>query len=109
MKIFFFSLAYPADLSNHNLYSDLFDEITERGHEVLVFRPDESRSFGKSKEFFRNKVKIISIPTGKITKTKKFIKAINTLLIERRYKKVVVQYIDPNQIWWSIALRQSPL
>lgn len=95
MKIFFFSLAYPADLSNHNLYSDLFDEIAERGHEVLVFRPDESRSFGKSKEFFRNKVKIISIPTGKITKTKKFIKAINTLLIERRYKKVVVQYIDP--------------
>jgi len=94
MKIFFLTLAYPLDISDNNIYSDLFDEIAERGHEVIVFRPYEYKSFGKPIEAFRDKVKIISIPTGKITKAGKFIKAINTLLIERRYKKAVVQYID---------------
>jgi len=94
IKIFFLTLAYPTDSSDRNLYSDLIDEIASRGNEVIVFKPDESRTFGRPSEVTRIRSKIISIPTGKITKVGQLIKAINTLMLEGRFKKVVSQYID---------------
>lgn len=94
MKIFFLTLAYPTDSLDRNLYTDLIDEITLRGNEVIVFRPDESRNLGRASEVSRNKAKVVSVPTGRITKVGRFIKAINTVMLERRFKRAISQYLD---------------
>jgi hypothetical protein len=63
----------------------LFDEIASRGHDVTVFCSDESRSSGTPIESFRGKVRIVQIPTGRITKTNRLTKAINTVFLETRF------------------------
>ena len=63
----------------------MFDEIASRGHDVTVFCSDESRLSGKASESFRGKVRIVQIPTGRITKTNRLTKAINTVFLERRF------------------------
>jgi Glycosyltransferase len=60
------------------------DEIAARGHEVVVFRPDEGA--GATKEGRRGSVRIVSVRTGSVTKVKLAKKAINTLLLESRYR-----------------------
>ena len=85
MKIAFLTIAYRVDPNDRNLYTDLFDEIASRGHDVTVFCSDESRSSGTPIESFRGKVRIVQIPTGRITKTNRLTKAINTVFLERRF------------------------
>ena len=85
MKIAFLTIAYRIDPNDRNLYTDLFDEIASRGNDVMVFCSDESRIRGKPAEGFRGKVRIIQIPTGRITKTNKLTKAVNTVFLERRF------------------------
>ena len=93
MRICFLTLVYPFDLSERNLYSDLFDEISVRGHEVIVFRPDENKAIGNPIETKRGEVSVISVPTGRITKTGKIIKSINTALLEQRYMRAIKKYL----------------
>lgn len=94
MLISFLTLAYPQDSSIRNLYSDLFDEIVDRGHEVIVFNPDEKRILGDAISKMRGKVKVVQIPTGQITKAKKLKKLINLALLNYRYNRVIKKYIN---------------
>jgi glycosyltransferase involved in cell wall biosynthesis len=71
----------------------LFDEISVRGHEVIVFRPDENRSTGNPIEAKRGEVSVISVPTGRITKTGKIVKSINMALLEQRYMRAIKKYL----------------
>ena len=89
MKIAFLTIAYRVDPNDSNLYTDLFDEIASRGHDVTVFCSDESRSSGKPIESFRGKVRIVQIPTGRITKTNRLTKATNTAFLERRFVSAI--------------------
>lgn len=93
MRICFLTLAYPLDLSERNLYSDLFDEISARGHDVIVFRPDENKLSGDSIETKRANVSVITVPTGRITKTGKIVKSINMALLERRYRRAIKKHL----------------
>jgi hypothetical protein len=71
----------------------LFDEISVRGHEVIVFRPDENKAIGNPIETKRGEGSVISVPTGRITKTGKIIKSINTALLEQRYMRAIKKYL----------------
>lgn len=92
MKIIFLTLAYPKTEKGRTLYSDLFDEIASRENEVIVFCPDESRWSGKPLESRRGLVRVVSVPTGRITKTRILCKAINMLILSNRYIKAVKLY-----------------
>jgi glycosyltransferase involved in cell wall biosynthesis len=90
MNIVFLTLAYPSNEGDRNIYSDLMDEFTTRGHKVTVFSPDESRSFGHLRLGCRKGVELVGVPTGKITKTRLLAKAVNTLLIEGRFARAIL-------------------
>lgn len=91
MNIIFLTLAYPDSESDSNLYSDLMDELASRGHDVIVYRPNECSVCGKLEIRFRHLVKLVSVPVGRITKAPFFIKAYNTLLFGWRYTQAVVR------------------
>lgn len=93
MRIVFLTLVYPSLFENKNLYSDLIDEIASRGNEVIVFRSDESRYFGKASEEIRNGVQIVNIPTGKITKTGRIEKALNFCFLNFRFQTAILRYL----------------
>jgi len=85
MKIGFLTQYYPVSESARSLYSDLMDEISSFGHEVTVFRSEEERVFGRPETSSRKNVKVVSVPTGRVTKTNIITKALNILLTEPRY------------------------
>lgn len=93
MRICFLTLVYPLYLSERNLYSDLFDEISARGHEVIVFRPNENKFSGNPIKTKRGEASVISVPTGRITKTGKIVKSINMALLEQRYMWAIKKYL----------------
>jgi glycosyltransferase involved in cell wall biosynthesis len=68
------------------------DELVKRGHSVTVCRQDETRSSGPSAFSYGKDIRIISIPTGKITQTTFFEKGVNTLLLEHRFIKKISQF-----------------
>lgn len=91
MTFVFLTLAYPRSNNDRNLYSDLMDELAFRGNEVIVFRPDESKNFGKISVSTRLLVKVVSVPVGRITKAPIFFKIINTFLFGWRYLHAVIE------------------
>jgi glycosyltransferase involved in cell wall biosynthesis len=88
MRIFFFTLAYRIHNSEGHIYADLMGELVARGHEVHVFRPDETRSWGLPSTLQQNGVSITSIPTGKILSTNALRKLLNTMWYEKRLASV---------------------
>ena len=90
MHILFMSLAYP--MTGNNMYSDIVDELTNQGHFVTVCVQDEKRNSGPFNILYRKNICIISIPTGKITKTSIIRKGINTLLLEYRFLLKLSQF-----------------
>lgn len=85
MKIAFLTQYYPVSDSTRSLYSDLMDEISSFGHEITVFRSEEERVFGRPEVSSRKNITIVSVPTGRVTKTNIMIKTANILLTEPRY------------------------
>jgi len=90
MHILFLTLAYP--LSGNNIYTDMVDELVAQGHFVTICVQDEARNSGSFNILFRRNICIITIPTGKITKTSLPQKGINTLLLESRFMRMFSQF-----------------
>jgi glycosyltransferase involved in cell wall biosynthesis len=89
---------FPQKNTDSNLYSDLIDEIASRGHDVIVINPDESRWKGNPIVYSRRSSQIVSVPTGKITKTHIINKALNTMLIDFRYTKALKPIIHGKNV-----------
>ena len=84
MKIYFITCYYPVPDSGGDLYRDLMVELVSRGHEVHVFRPDETRYTGAPTTLQQTGVSVTSIPTGTIRSTNPVQKILNTMLFEHR-------------------------
>jgi len=96
MKIGLLTQYYPVSDSARSLYSDLMDEISLFGHEITVFRSEEERVFGRPEVSSRKNVTIVSVPTGRVTKTNIMIKTANILLTEPRYLAAMKKYYADN-------------
>ena len=90
MRIVFLTLGYP--LTERNLYTDLVDGFIEQGHDVTVVRQDETRSRGDVGVTYSGKVRILSIPTGRLLQTNFIRKGINTLLLEYRFLRKISKH-----------------
>jgi glycosyltransferase involved in cell wall biosynthesis len=102
MRVLFLTLVYPTDANESNIYSDLMDEIASRGHEVIVLKPSEGLSAGQTS--WRGQIMIVTVRTGKVTKSSYMKKAINTLLLESRYRtaiKAIVTICQPDLLVYS--------
>ena len=85
MNIVFLTLGYPKDIESGGLYPDLMEELAARGNQIIVVRQDESRSHGVIDTQVNKNVQVVSIPTGRLTKTNIVLKTINTVLLGGRF------------------------
>ncbi len=96
MRICFLTQYYPISDSARSLYSDLMDEISSFGHEITVFRSEEQKALGYPAVSWRKNVKVVSVPTGRVTKTNIITKALNILLTEPRYLAAMKKHYGDN-------------
>ncbi|MGK0553065.1 glycosyltransferase family 4 protein [Macrococcus capreoli] len=94
MNILFVTLLDLEDLNQKGIYHDFVNELKSKGNNVTVVCPSEKRFKGETKFIKSRDVDILKVKIGDITKTSKIKKGINTLLIERQYKKNIRKYLS---------------
>lgn len=98
MNIVFLTLGYPGDIASGGLYPDLMTQLARKGHSVVVYRQDETRFSGKPEFLWHDTVKVVSIPSGKITKTRFLQKTINLFLYEKKLSRVIERINENRKI-----------
>lgn len=92
MRIGLITLGYPFASEENSLYSDLMDELSNRGHDVDIFVPIQGHFGGHPIVRKRLKTSIHGIPSGQIVKTSPWRKAINTMVYQFALRRYLVRH-----------------
>lgn len=90
MNILFSTITYPNDPDHRNIYSDLMEELRDRGHRVYIVAPSERR-YGRETHLIEGEgISVLWVKTWNLQKTKNPVeKGLATLLIERQFKRAI--------------------
>jgi len=93
MNILFATIAFPENMEQRNIYTDLMEELRDRGHSVHVITSSERR-FGKETRLEEEKgIEVLRVQTFNLKGTKNPIeKGIGTLIIDRQFRKAIVKF-----------------
>lgn len=93
MNILFPTIAFPDSMDERNIYTDLMEELRDRGHNIHVVASCERR-FGKGTNIREEKdIKILRIKTLNLRGTKNPVeKGLGTLLVGLQFRKAIDKY-----------------
>lgn len=106
MNILFLSLNKIESIKNQGIYTDLLREFIIRNNKIYILSPIETRAHNKVQIIHEKNSTIFKVPTGNIQKTNIIEKGLNTVLIEKRYKKVIKKYLS--EITFDVILYSTP-
>lgn len=92
MKVLFLTLYDFRNMENQGIYEDLLREFIKHGHQVYVISPAEKRNNISTQLISKDMCHILKVKTGNITKTHLLEKGISTVLLERQFKKAIIQF-----------------
>lgn len=90
MIILFVTVAWPTP-GSYNLYSDLMKEFVEHGHNVYAASIGGSDS-KETTSTIEDGIKVLRVSSGKVQKTNKYVKVINSFLAGSRIRKAVKKH-----------------
>lgn len=105
MKILFLTLVSIRNFNEHGIYQDLIREFLKHNHSVDVVCAAENT---EKNEFscFSDHARLLRVATGKVQKTNIIRKGIETLLIERRFKKAIKETFS--DIRYDLIIYSTP-
>lgn len=106
MNILFLSLCKIKSIQGHGIYTDLLREFINHNNKIFILSPIESKEHSKIQVIHEKNCTILKVPTGNILKTNIIEKGLNTVLIEKRYKKAIKEYF--NNIKFDLVLYSTP-
>ncbi len=106
MNILFLTVAFPESSEDRNIYTDLMEEIKEKGHDVYIVTSRE-RKYKKPTELINQKgLKVLRIKTGNLQKVSNVEKGISTLLIERQFIRGIKRHL--RDIKFDLIIYSTP-
>ncbi|HHV97625.1 MAG TPA: glycosyltransferase family 4 protein [Clostridiaceae bacterium] len=107
MNVLFLTLSNMENIDERGIYTDLVREFANRGINIYVVSPRERRRGLPTELIRRDKINILLVRTGNITKTSNFVeKGISTLLIQRQYLKAILKYFK--DVHFDLVLYSTP-
>ncbi|WIV12118.1 glycosyltransferase family 4 protein [Proteiniborus sp. MB09-C3] len=106
MNILFLTISSMNNLDGNGLYIDLINELKDRENNVYIVCPNEKRNGKRTVNEKREKVSVLRVRTGNITKTNFIEKGISTILIESQFIKAIKTYF--NNVKFDIVLYTTP-
>lgn len=107
MNVLFLTLSNMENVDERGIYTDLVREFANRGINIYVVSPREKRTDLPTQLFSRDKINILKVKTGNITKTANFIeKGISTLLIEKQYLDAIKKYFK--NVHFDMVIYSTP-
>ena len=94
MNILFLTIAWPQNINEHNIYSDLLEYFVEQGHKVVVVCSSESRYGSETHIAEERGLKVLYVRTGNLTKVSFIRKGISNLLLGQQFKKAIRSYLS---------------
>lgn len=94
MNILFITLLDIRNLNESGIYNDFINELVKRKNNVTIVSATEKRNKGKTELIHDSGTDILKVLIGDITKTSFIKKGINTLLMEKKYKKAIDRYLN---------------
>ncbi|MBU3197383.1 glycosyltransferase family 4 protein [Clostridium algidicarnis] len=94
------------NLDGNGLYIDLINELKDRGNNVYMVCPNERRNGQGTVQERKEKINVLRVHTGNITKTNLLEKGISTVLIEYQFIKAIKRYYG--NIKFDIVLYTTP-
>ncbi len=93
MNILFPTIAFPDSMDERNIYTDLMEELRDRGHNIHVVASCERR-FSKETKLVKEKgIQVLRVKTLNIKGTKNPIeKGLGTLLVDLQFRKAIDKY-----------------
>jgi len=93
MNILFATIAFPDSMNERNIYTDLMEELRDRGHDIHVVASCERR-FSKETNLLKEKgIQVLRVKTLNIKGTKNPIeKGLGTLLVDLQFRKAIDKY-----------------
>jgi len=107
MNILFATIAFPDSQEIRNLYTDLMEELRDRGHSVCVVASCERRNGKETHISVERGIRILRVRTWNIKKTRNiFEKGFGTLLLERQFRKAVDSFLG--SVKFDLVLTSTP-
>lgn len=106
MNVLFLTLGKYWSINESGLYTDLFREFINRGHNVYFVSPIERRENKKSTVICEGKSTILKVNTGNIQKTNIIEKGISTILIESQFLCAIKKHF--NNVKFDLVLYATP-
>lgn len=106
MRVLFLSIGNLSDLSAKSLYPDLLRTFVNNGAEVYAVCANERRNRQNTKLTVEEKVNILRVKIGNITKVNIIEKGISTILIEAQFKKAIKKYF--NNVKFDLIIYTTP-
>lgn len=107
MNVLFLTISNMENVDERGIYTDLVREFANRGINIYVVSPREKRTGLPMELISKDKIHILLVKTGNITKTANFIeKGISTLLIERQYLKAILKYFK--DVYFDMVIYATP-
>lgn len=93
MNILFPTIAFPESIEDRTIYTDLMEELRDRGHDIHVVATSERR-FGKDTYIREERgIKVLRIKTLNLRGTKNPIeKGLGTLFVDLQFRKAINKY-----------------
>ena len=108
MNILFLTIAWPQNINEHNIYTDLLECFAEQGHKVVVVCSSESRYGSETHIAEERGLKVLYVRTGNLTKVSFIRKGISNLLLGRQFKKAIRSYL-PREAFDLILMSTPPI
>lgn len=105
MKILYLTILFP-DTKNRNLYTDLVDELTDRGHEVTVVVAEESKNIDNTKLKYENKAEVLRVKVGNQYGVGLMEKGVTTLKVTPCLKLAINKYLNKRE--YDLILYSTP-
>lgn len=107
MNILFLSLIKISDLNVRGIYQDLVRQFVHRNHSITIVNPIEKREGSHTHIESKEKIQILSVKVGNITKCKNvFEKGISTIFLQTYYIKAIKKYCSDTK--YDLVLYVTP-
>jgi len=106
MNILFMSLNRYDDVNEQDIYLDLLREFIKHGDFVYIISTIEKKDKKDTKINKSNHCTIVYVETGRIQKTNVIEKGVNTILLEKRLKKSIIEFF--NHIKFDLIIYPTP-
>ncbi|CAA7603154.1 Glycosyl transferase, family 1 [Acididesulfobacillus acetoxydans] len=106
MNILFLTIAFPETIADRNLYTDMVQELKDRGNEVYVVTARERRQGKRTELRMEGGLHVLRVRTWNLQKTHLIEKGMATLLIERQFMAAIRGYF--RNVRFDLVLYSTP-